>query len=99
MLPRLLGRPGLATHVSAKKRARQADKRRIRNRHIRSGVNRVLKDARAALDSASSELAATVLRAESVIRRAASKGVLTKKQASRKVSRLARRAHKIAAAK
>ena len=89
----------MATHVSARKRARQADKRRIRNRHIRSGVKSVLKEARAALDGKSPELGAVVVRAESVIRRAASKGVLTKKQASRKVSRLARRAHKVAAAK
>jgi small subunit ribosomal protein S20 len=89
----------LATHVSARKRARQAEKRRIRNRHVRSGVKSVLKSARAALDGKSSEIASEIRQAESVIRRAASKGVLTKKQASRKVSRLARRAHKLAAAK
>lgn len=89
----------MATHVSARKRARQADKRRIRNRHIRSGVKGVLKSARAALDARSEDVVATVREAESVIRRAASKGVLTKKQASRKVARLARQAHKVAASR
>ena len=89
----------MATHVSARKRARQADKRRIRNRHIRSGVKGVVKAVRAALDSGSDQSATLVRQAEGVIRRAASKGVLTRKQASRKVARLARRAHKRAAAK
>jgi small subunit ribosomal protein S20 len=83
----------VATHQSSEKRARQAEKRRIRNRHIRSGVKGVVKAVNAALATGSAEVVDAARRAESVIRRAASKGVLSKKQASRRIARLARRAH------
>jgi small subunit ribosomal protein S20 len=89
----------VATHESSKKRARQAEKRRIRNRHIRSGVKGVVKAANTALATASADVVSVTRNAESVIRRAASKGVLSKKQASRRVARLARRAHQAAAAR
>ncbi|HVN37858.1 MAG TPA: 30S ribosomal protein S20 [Myxococcota bacterium] len=87
----------MATHESSRKRARQAEKRRIRNRHVRSGVKGVVKAVHAALASGSQESTELARRAESVIRRAASKGVLSSKQASRRVARLARRAHQVAA--
>jgi small subunit ribosomal protein S20 len=86
----------VATHESSRKRARQEEKRRIRNRHIRSGVKGVVKAANAALETGT-DVAGATRSAESVIRRAASKGVLSKKQASRRVARLARRAHQVAA--
>jgi small subunit ribosomal protein S20 len=86
----------VATHESSRKRARQAEKRRIRNRHINSGVKGVVKAANTAL-ATGTDVAAATRRAESVIHRAARKGVLSKKQASRRISRLARRAHKVAA--
>lgn len=89
----------MATHVSSRKRARQAEKRRIRNRGIRSGVRSLVKTVREVMESGGAESAALVRQAEGAIRRASSKGVLTKKQASRKVSRLARRAHQLASAK
>jgi small subunit ribosomal protein S20 len=89
----------LATHVSARKRARQADKRRVRNRDLRSRVRSTVKHVRGVIESGGENTAALVREAESTIRRAASKGVLTPKQASRKVARLARRAHKVAAGK
>ena len=80
----------VANHKSAKKRARQDLKRRARNRHISSGVKSAVK----ALRQASPEESEAALRkAESVIRRASSKGVLSKKQASRRVSRLAKAAN------
>ena len=86
----------MATHVSARKRARQADKRRVRNRNLRSRVRSTVKNVLGVLDAGGENAVALVRDAESTIRRAASKGVLTKKQASRKVARLARRAHKVA---
>lgn len=83
----------MANHKSAKKRARQDMKRRSRNRRIRGGLKTAVKAARTALSGDDSDAAAKAARnAEGVIRRAASKGVLTKKQASRRVSRLARAA-------
>ena len=75
----------MAQHKSAKKRARQSEKRRARNRHISSGLKTAVK----AVQTASGDDAGTALRsAESAIRKAASKGVLSKKQASRRISRL-----------
>jgi len=83
----------LADHKSAKKRARQDLKRRARNRHVRGSLKTAIKDARAAISGEDGDAAEKAARnAESVIRRAASKGVLSKKQASRRVSRLARAA-------
>jgi small subunit ribosomal protein S20 len=78
----------VANHKSAKKRARQTEKRRARNRHVNSGVKTAVK---ALHQAPPEEQAAALRRAESVIRRAASKGVISKKQASRRVSRLAKR--------
>ena len=84
----------MATHKSAKKRARQTEKRTARNRQVRTGLKTVTKAVRTALDGGQAEVAGTALRqAESAIRRAASKGVISKKQASRRVSRLAKRTH------
>lgn len=83
----------MAHHKSAKKRARQALKRRDRNRDVRSGVKTAIKKARTAAGSGDDETARQALRAaESLIRRAASKGVLPKGRADRQVSRLARAA-------
>ena len=82
----------MAQHKSAKKRARQNEARRTRNRTIRSRLKTAVKYARAALAGTDGDASGTAVRsAEREIRKAASKGVLTKKQASRRVSRLARR--------
>ena len=84
----------MAQHKSAKKRARQNLERRARNRQIRSRLKTAVKDARTALAGADGDATRSrVTDAEREIRKAASKGVLSKKQASRRVSRLARRAH------
>jgi small subunit ribosomal protein S20 len=84
----------LAHHKSARKRARQNLERRARNRQIRGTVKTAVKNARTTLAAGDGEAARDALqRAERAIRKAASKGVLSKKQASRRVSRLARRLH------
>ncbi|MEM7408976.1 MAG: 30S ribosomal protein S20 [Myxococcota bacterium] len=84
----------MANHASAKKRARQDLKRRARNRHIRGLLKSAIKRARTAVGAGEGDAARDAVRlAEREIRRAASKGVLSKKQASRKVSRLARSLH------
>lgn len=82
----------MAHHKSAKKRARQDLARRARNRHIRGKLKTAIKNARTALVGGDGGAARDALHnAEREIRKAASKGVLSKKQASRRVSRLARR--------
>lgn len=84
----------MAQHASAKKRARQALVRRARNRQVRSALKTAIKNVRSTLGGGDGEAASRALReAESEIRKAASKGVLSKKQASRKVARLARAVH------
>jgi small subunit ribosomal protein S20 len=84
----------LAQHKSAKKRARQAIKRRARNRSVRSGVKTGVKAFRTAAEAGDAEQTTAALRtAEGLLRSAASKGVIPKKRARRHISRLARRAN------
>jgi small subunit ribosomal protein S20 len=88
----------MAQHRSAEKRARQALRRRDRNRAVRSRVRGSTRAVRAALESGDVAGAATQLReAERMIRKAASKGIVKKSTASRTVARLARAVHKAAA--
>ena len=85
----------LANHKSAKKRARQNLKRRARNRNIRSALRGAIKAARSAIEGDDADARDTAVRlAEGSIRRAATKGILSKKQASRNVSRLAKAAQR-----
>ncbi len=84
----------MATHKSARKRARQAVRRRARNRQQRSRVKSAVKASRVAIAGGDAEAASqAVRRAESVLRRAASKGAIPTKRASRQIGRLARSAH------
>ena len=84
----------MAYHKSAKKRARQLLVRRARNRHVRSRLRTAIKAARVAIASGESDEQAVALRcAERSIRKAASKGVISKKRASRQISRLVKHAN------
>lgn len=84
----------MAHHKSAKKRARQMLVRRARNRHARSSLRTATKAADAAISSGEPDESASAVRyAERTIRKAASKGVIPKKRASRQVSRLVKRAN------
>ena len=86
----------MANHKSAKKRARQDLVRRARNRDKRSRVRRAIRAARAAIaEGDAGSAAAAVRQAESLLRRATSKGVLHAKTASRQISRLAKAANGI----
>ena len=81
----------MATHKSAVKRARQALRRRARNRQVRSRLRSAVKEVREAVATGQPGGAVEPLRrAEGMLRKAASKGVIPKKRASRQVSRLAR---------
>jgi len=86
----------VATHKSAVKRARQALRRRSRNRNLRSRMRTAVKQARAALPAGGEPASAALKEAESLLRRAASRGVIPKKRASRHVSRLAKSANRAA---
>ena len=79
----------MANTKSAQKRNRQALKRRDRNQSVRTQVKSAVKRAREALASKDPAKAQEALRAaERTLDRAASKGVLHKKNASRRIARL-----------
>jgi len=79
----------LPHHRSAKKRMRQDEKRRARNRAVKSQVKTAIKKV---LEVVGKEEAPELLRqAESVIDRAAKKGVIHWRAAARKKSRLGRK--------
>jgi len=80
----------LANTASAEKRNRQAQKRRARNVGVRTGVKGAVKKVREALEKGDGAGAKAALHvAEKALDRAASKGVLHKNAASRRISRLA----------
>jgi small subunit ribosomal protein S20 len=86
----------LATHKSAIKRARQSEERRQRNKVKRTRVKSVVKEVRAALEKKSAEEAQAALsKAIPAIDRAASKGTLHPRTASRKISRLSKQVHSL----
>ena len=79
----------MPNHKSAIKRMRQNEERRMRNRHYLSRVKHSVRAVRDAIDSKQFDSIDDVLRhAISEIAHAGSKGVIPKKRASRKISRL-----------
>jgi len=80
----------LANHKSALKRARQNENRRLRNKSSRSAVKNTVKDLRTAANNKEDKESAVkkLDTAKSVIDKAAKKGILHKRTAARKISRL-----------
>jgi small subunit ribosomal protein S20 len=88
----------MANHPSAEKRNRQRVKRTLRNRAVRSAVRTHVKSVREAIASKDPKAAQTALAAAEVaLDKAAGKGAVPHKAASRTVSRLAAAVHKLAA--
>lgn len=88
----------MANHKSAEKRARQSERRRERNRQAKSRIRTLEKDFHAAVDGGKIEDGKTQFRGvEGALRRAAAKGLMPKRRASRRVSRMARQLNKAAA--
>ncbi|MEW5911712.1 MAG: 30S ribosomal protein S20 [Thermodesulfobacteriota bacterium] len=88
----------MANHASALKRAKQNEKRRVRNRATRTRVRSAIKSVRQALETKDAQAAQTALQqALPLIGQAAGQGVLHKKNASRKISRLARQVRSLGA--
>ena len=81
----------MANHKSALKRARQNENRRLRNKGVKTRVKSVVKAVRTAGDDAAAKLD----EAKSVIDKAAKKGVIHKRTAARKISRLAKHANSV----
>jgi small subunit ribosomal protein S20 len=95
IIPAFERRKYLGTKRHAKKRHRQSLERRERNRAVRSTTRTVVKKAVAASTAGTPEEAAEAhRRAQSAVDVAARKGVIHKRTAARKKSRLARRGRK-----
>ncbi len=88
----------MANTASAKKRNRQNEKRRARNKAVRTRARSRVKQAMVAIEAGDRPAAeAAVLAATSELDRAASKGILHRKNAARRVGRLMRRLAKLPA--
>jgi small subunit ribosomal protein S20 len=86
----------LANHKSALKRARQNEVRRAINTSDKTRVKTVVKDVRAAIDEGAGDKAKeSLIKAVSILQKTASKGVIHRKKASRKISRLALQVNKL----
>ena len=80
----------MANIKSAKKRIITSQKRAAKNKAVKSGVKTAVKKVRLAVEANDAVAAAAAFEsAKSIIDKAASKGVLHKNTAARKVSRLA----------
>lgn len=87
----------MATHKSALKRARQNDDRRLRNMSYKTRAKKAVKEVRTALAGNAGDQAKENLRkAMSILQKTASRGVIPRKRASRKISRLSRQVNRIA---
>jgi small subunit ribosomal protein S20 len=78
----------LANHKSAKKRAKQSQVRRLRNKSVKTTIKNLEKKLRAAKEEDSDNKDEILRKTQSAIHKAAKKGVIHKKTASRKISRL-----------
>ena len=86
----------MAIHLSTVKRARQSQKRRLRNRMVKSGIKTAEKKVHQTQDS--NQAQANLSKVSSLLDRAASKGILHRRRVDRHKSRLARSVNRLKAA-
>lgn len=92
----MAGKSAPKKNMSAIKRARQAEKHRLRNKTIKTSIKTITKKLLAAVDEKRKEEARSALiEATRIIRKAATKGVIHRNTASRKISRLSKIANTI----
>ena len=86
-------------NLSALKRARQTEKRNLRNTSVKSSLKTVIKKVEAAVSSGNKEDALkALLQAVRELNMAASKGVIHRNTASRKISRLTKKVNTLSVA-
>ena len=81
----------MANHKSAEKRARQSEKKNLRNRMVKSNIKTAVKKVLSAVTEKEESAASILDMAKSTIDKAAKKGVIHKRAAARKISRLAKK--------
>jgi len=90
----------LKKNKSAIKRTRQAEARRLRNSHVKSTMKTYIKKVVTAIGNKEIDhIQDGLKKAISYIDKTASKGVIHRKNASRKISRLTKRVNKLLATK
>ena len=88
----------MATNLSAIKRAKQAEKRRLRNLHIKTTVKSSIRTVTMAIEKKDAEGAQkALLKAIPLIQKAQSNGVFNKNTSARKISRLTREVNALTA--
>ena len=81
----------MANHKSALKRARQSELSRLRNKAVKTRVKSIVKDVRFSVEGSSNgDVKAKLISAQSLIDKASKKGVIHKRTAARKISRLSK---------
>jgi small subunit ribosomal protein S20 len=79
----------LANHRSAIKRHKQSELRRVRNSSVKSSIKTAVKKVRANVKEGDvKEAKASLAKTSSLLDRAVTKGVLHRRNASRRISRL-----------
>ena len=85
---------------SAIKKAKRSEEKRIRNAHVKSTMKTQIKKTITAIEASDKDNTGVLLKnAVASINKAASKNVIHKNNAARKVSRLSKKAHKVLQAK
>jgi len=82
--------PAVANIKSQKKRNLQNERRRVRNRSVRSALKTAVKKADLAVETGEGEATSLLRDASRSLDKAASRGVIHKRTAARRKSRLAR---------
>ncbi len=84
----------MAQHASALKRHRQSEKRRLRNKGLKTQLRHVVRSTRASVEQKDAKAAADgLLAATRALAKAATKGVIHRNAAARKIARLSRAVH------
>ena len=84
----------MAQHASALKRHRQSEKRRVRNKALKTHLRHVVRLVRADLEKHDGKSAtASLADATRALDKAVSKGVIHRNAAARKIARLSRAVH------
>ncbi|MFP4158925.1 MAG: 30S ribosomal protein S20 [Desulfobacterales bacterium] len=82
----------MANHKSALKRIKQNGKRRMRNKAVKTQVKNSVKTALSAVEK-NGDVSGELKNAQSIIDKAARKGVIHRKTAARRISRISRKAN------
>jgi small subunit ribosomal protein S20 len=88
----------VANIKSQKKRNRQNERRRERNKAVRTELKSRVKVANSAAEGGADDASELVQTAQKRINKAAASGIIHKNQAARRTSRMMKRAHRAASA-